>query len=266
MNELQEEIDAINFAQVDDLSVTIGAGWRTFVKILVPMLPMIAICAMPPALIITAIPFDEIAQRMNLSEMNALKMQLRVEQLITAPFGMIVMLTAMVTAVRAIAQSQLGMWANFSTAMRRMLPTIGTSLLFGAMVIACVFLLIVPVAICTALPKTMAGIVGVAFGVGFVVLVVAFAVKLTFLGHSIVVGGTAGIESMKESMRLVKGKWWLTLGILVVVGLCGVLLQIPAFVAGICEGRLISLTENHFHKCLTQLSKSELAGIPRSTL
>ena len=32
MDELQEELDAINFAEADELSLVIGVGWRTFLK------------------------------------------------------------------------------------------------------------------------------------------------------------------------------------------------------------------------------------------
>ena len=30
MNELQEELDAINFADADELSLVVGVGWRMF--------------------------------------------------------------------------------------------------------------------------------------------------------------------------------------------------------------------------------------------
>lgn len=244
MNELQEEIDAINFADGDELSMSIVVGWRTFLKILVPMLPILVLCAIPPAVIITMIPFDQIAARLNLDALRAVKMQMRIEQMITAPFEAIVVLTAMVAAVRALARNQLGTWADFSTAMRRLLPSIGTWAILVAIIIGSVIPMVILVAMASEISKALSVILSTVTIAALLTFGIAMLVKLVFVGQSVVVGGTFGIESCRESMRLVKGKWLLTLGILIVVVLCGVLLQMPTFVAGICEGMLLNVTDN----------------------
>ena len=66
MNELQEELDAINFAEADELSLTIGVAWRTFLKCISSLWPLALICAIPPVCIIANIPFEEIFERMEL--------------------------------------------------------------------------------------------------------------------------------------------------------------------------------------------------------
>ena len=244
MNELQEEIDAIGFASDDELGLTLGVGWRTFLKILVPMLPLIVLCAIPPAVIISFIPFDEITQRLNLSDMDALKLQLRIEQLVTLPFSTVVFITAMVASVRAMARNRLGLWADFATAMRRVLPVIGTSFLVFLSALGFSFALIVSMRLVASLPPHTANFFAIALLAAFLVVIVAYAVKVSFCLASAVVGGTSGTGALRESMGLVRGRWWQTFGLLFVIAICSLLLQMPAILSGVCEGRLMTVTDN----------------------
>ena len=243
MNELKEEIDAIDFAPGDELTLTLSVGWRTFLGILLPMLPMIVLLAVPPSIIIALIPFDEIAANANMSQWKAFQMQMRIENLVTAPFSMIVYMTAIVASVRTMARNRLGVWADFSTAMRRLLPAIGTSLLVGLFVFAAILVFAVPLAVLAGVSKPLSAVFAVVAGGAALVLAVFFVVKLIFVSQSVVIGGLSGMAAIKDSMRLVKGNWWMTAAVIIVTGICGTLLQAPAFVSGLVEGWL-SDTDN----------------------
>ncbi len=244
MNELQEEIDAINFAPGDEIVLTLLVGWRTFLKIIVPMLPIAVLCAIPPAMIITAIPIDEIVERMNLNLAMALRMQLAIEGAITAPFGLLVSLVAMVSAVRAMAQNHLGVWANVMTAMRRMLPMIGTMLLLCAIAFVLMLGIGVLVGIFSTLPEPISLLGAFLLVMAVLAAAVVLGVKLAFTWGSVVVGGNFGVGAFTESMRLVRGKWLQTLAVLIIIGLCGAVMQAPAVLSGVWEGVVMSLTDN----------------------
>lgn len=263
MNRLQEEIDAINFADADELSITVGAGFRTFLKILIPILPLALICAAIPSAIIAALPIDEFATNFyahmthiteEMRQLKAATMAMRIEQLIVSPFSMLVYITATVSAVRALAKNQQGCLADFKTAMGRLLPLIGTDMLLFVIFIGIILAFVLVMVIAgTALgsflgpqAKEVSALLSIPIAVGVAVVAIWIAIRLVFFSHSVVVGASAGTASFKESVALVKGRWWATLGTLIVIGLIGALLSIPSFVAGIREGGISSVSASYF--------------------
>jgi len=244
MNELQEEIDAINFADRDELSLTIGVGWNTYLKILFPMMPFLLVCAALPAAIIAAIPFDQITQNMGVS--RALTTQMRIEQIVTAPFGAVVALTAIVACVRAMACNRLGVFADFKTAMRRFLPMLGSGILLGLIF----FGIVVAFLILAVLSMSFFKLLAVPVLLAMVCLMVMLVIKYTFIGASVVAGGMSGMAALRESAGLVKGCWWATFGVIFLCGLVGALLQIPSFCAGLIEGQVIGRWDGYAVKAV----------------
>lgn len=224
MSELQEEIDAISFVEDGEMSLSLGVGMRTFLACLAPLLPLAFLCAILPAAIIAGIPFDEIAVRHGLSDIDAINMESGVESLIALPFLTVFALTAIVSSVRAIAGRRLGALADFKTAMHRLAAMVGTALFlflvyFGVMFVCAV--------IAVFLAKS--GLVAFrhAFKAFLCVVATAYGVKLSLVPYSVVVGGTCGTASFAESANLVRGRWWITFAILLVSGIISVMFYIP---------------------------------------
>jgi hypothetical protein len=57
------------------------------------------------------------------------------------------------------------------------------------------------------------------------------AVKFAFCVHSAAIGGTCGVSALRESSSLVMGRWWATLGELIVLFLVFIMLDMPVFAA-----------------------------------
>ncbi len=229
MNELQEELDAINFADADELSLVVGVGWRTFLKCIPSLWILALICAIPPACIIANIPFEAIFERLHLSELKALKLQMRIERLVELPFLAVVFLTTMVTSVRAMAGRSLGALADFKTAVRRLPAFVGTFLLAVFVLIGMMFAMAI-------LAGFLYSTTGNEFLVnaGSMVILAAMlklAVKFAFCVHSAAIGGTCGVSALRESSSLVEGRWWATLGELIVLFLVFIMLNMPVVAA-----------------------------------
>lgn len=237
MNELQEELDAINFAEADELSLVIGVGWRTFLKCIPSLWLLALVCSIPPACIIANIPFEAIFERLHLSELEALKLLMRIEGLVEFPFFGVVWLTAMVTSVRAMAGRSLGALADFKTAVRRFPAFVGTFLLAVFVLIGMKFAMAI-------LAGFLYSTTGNEFLVnaGSMVILAAMlklAVKFAFCVHSAAIGGTCGVSALRESSSLVMGRWWATLGELIVLVLVLFMLSMPAFAVGMAFAVMI---------------------------
>lgn len=231
MNELQEELDAINFAEADELSLVVGVGWRTFLKCIPSLWLLALVCSIPPACIIANIPFEAIFERLHLSELKALKLQMRIESLVELPFLAVVFLTTMVTSVRAMAGRRLGALADFKTAMRRLPATIWTFILAFSVLIGIAFCLAILLGVLCAVTVSEDLIV-IAMGIGSTVILtvmMAFFVTFIFCLHSTAIGGTCGASALRESSSLVMGRWWATLGELIVLFLVFIMLYMPVF-------------------------------------
>jgi len=242
MSELQEEIDAISFAEADEMSLSLGVGWRTFLACLAPLLPFAFMCAILPAAIIAGIPFDEIAVRHGLSDSDAISMQSGIESLIALPFLTIFAITAIVTSVRAIVGRRLGALADFKTAMRRLAAMIGTALFlflvyFGAMFVAALVMAFLYKFGLEALSRV--------FKTFLYVVATAYFVKLSLVPCSVVIGGTCGTASFAESANLVRGRWWITFAILLVSSIISVMFYIPELAFGFAAECAIAFFDIH---------------------
>jgi hypothetical protein len=83
-------------------------------------------------------------------------------------------------------------------------------------------------------------IAAIGIAAGFVLLIVPgvyLAVKLFFVPQTVVIDGARGLDALRESSDLVRGFWWRTFGLVVVINLAGALpaLLITAPFAGIAE-------------------------------
>lgn len=262
MNELQEEIDAINFAETDELSLVIGVGWRTFLANLCSLWPLILICAAIPAAITAAIPFDEITARLHMSVARATRFEANVESWLVIPFSVIMMLTAMVASVRALVGRRLGVRADFKTAMRRLPAAIVAMLLvflvlFGAICLLGAFAASAYVSKSVALGLLLIPLLSFAL-----VAAIYYGTKFSFAIQSVVIGGTSGLDAFRESSIFVRGRWWATFGVCLVVGVIGMMCSLPSVAATMVGGVMLALADNFIVKFLSHfgITAISLAG------
>jgi hypothetical protein len=83
-------------------------------------------------------------------------------------------------------------------------------------------------------------IAAIGIAAGFVLLIVPgvyLAVKLFFVPQTVVIDGARGLDALRESSDIVRGFWWRTFGLVVMINLAGALpaLLITAPFAGIAD-------------------------------
>lgn len=111
----------------------------------------------------------------------------------------IVSIIAQAAIARAVADVADGAVPDFESVYRRVLSRVGTLLVTVLRIIVIVLALFIT-------------IVGIPFAI-------YFAIRWAFVAQAIVIEGESSSGAMELSARVVKGSWWRTLGILIIVGL-----------------------------------------------
>ena len=238
--------------QANEISEVLGGAGRAYVKMLLPMLPLVALFAAPAAIIGQLIPFDQLADYLRLSEKTALKFEMQVTGIVNGLSLVLPMFATVVLTPRALAGRPLDCWSALGRAVRRFFPSLWTGLVAGLAFVGVICVGLLPFIAYLAASKsgTPGGPVASAFLALFAVAVLVaaitvaiwLAIRWSLASQSAILGGLCGPSALRESVALVKGRFWATLGILLVSAFAGWALSIPSVIVQAIAGGIEIMT------------------------
>lgn len=167
----------------------LSKSWEIFTLRFKSILIITLIIYIPIDIVLELVPADESAE--------GIMTYFRAMQLLEGLFGILATIAIAFLVKAALDKKELTWQESFKLAINKWLPTIGTNIIAGILLVGLFLLLIVP---------------GIIFSVYwyFIIYVVIFSKKW-------------GFDAMKYSKEIVQNRWWLTLGYAIAFGLLAVL-------------------------------------------
>lgn len=156
--------------------------------------------------------------------------------------GMLVTVVA-----RAALGERIALGAALRVAWRRVLPLIGAALLLAAAQVVAIGVLVLLVALVAQagdVGRVLAIVVGVLGALGFLVAYLFIAIKVATVPSAVVLERLGVIAAIRRSWTLLRGSFWRTLGLVLVVtlmvGVAAQLVSIPFSILGGAVGGLLA--------------------------